>query len=124
MPIPVPYTSPLMTAPALRVMAGPSGISIVPFAATIATAADGTFTAAIPVDTFAAAPVVQAAVLAVSARAHAVTLTAVSATSISGFVKRSRTLPAVIAVLADLQSYDPWESPGVVSVCLMAQAAS
>ena len=44
---------------------------------------------------------------------HAVTLTTVSATSISGFVKRSRTLPASIAVLADLQSYEPWESPGV-----------
>ena len=56
-------------------------------------AADGTFTAAIPVDTFAAAPVVQASVLAASARAHAVTRTAVSATSISGFVKRSRPLP-------------------------------
>ena len=127
MPIPRDYTSPLVTTPALRILSGPegaAGLSVVPFAQTIATAADGTFTTAIPVDTFASAPVVQAAVLVASARAHAVTLTAVSATSISGFVKRSRTLPAVIAVLADLQNYDPWESPGVVSVCLMAQDAS
>jgi hypothetical protein len=124
MPAPDPYKSPLVRKAGLRVLPGQEGFASLPYAATISTASDGTFTVSLPASMFSAAPVIEAVVLISSARPHVVTLTAVSASSVSGFVLRGRKLPATIAALTDLQDFDPWESPGVVQVCLMAKAAA
>lgn len=98
-------------------------VDAVRYAKTVTTAADGTFSISLPAGLFAAAPVVSVIGLAAS-RDHVATLSLVSTTSIQGRVRKSRPLPASITAFSDLQSYDVFESPGVMTIHVTATEAA
>lgn len=60
----------------------------------------------LPTGRFGAAPVVVATARKAGGRDYVVTLTGISATTITGQVRMSRTMPAVLATLATLVGYD------------------
>ena len=92
-------------------------------AAQVATAADGTFSLAFPTGLFTAPPAVTHGVLNASGdgRDYVVTLTAVSAASLAGQVRKSRMLPALVGALAVLVNYDTFVPAAGCTVYLMAE---
>jgi len=60
----------------------------------------------LPTGRFSTAPVVVASARKAGGRDYVVTLTGISASAITGQVRMSRTMPAVLATLATLVGYD------------------
>ncbi len=120
------------TAPTVNITAskgdkGDTGPSWKRNCAIVTTGADGLLTVNFPAGRFTEAPVCNFQPVRMSSgdtREYSVTILTYDKDSVSVRVRRSRTLPAVIALLSTLVGFDTWEAPGApVTLHMLAEAA-